>query len=254
MPPTAKHGRERKWDWELAFALYAGGMNAQMIKDQPAFKGVALSAIYNRVKGERWNEKRMLLENEAQATLNRTLAGRLAEAQASHESWVNNEVEKERIVLQSCEKKPGDLKDQSMRLGNLEKIDLIARRTLRLDEQKPMDPTALIFATLVHMQDNVPPRIKKAASGILGLKNGISEEDQTMEMEVVRVDGGKKTAYEIALEKAGIEGAGKLDPDYVPMSFTARKEMEAGMVREIEVDEAEEPPTPGLAQLPKLRL
>lgn len=223
---------KQKWDMELGFALFCGGMSLKDISLQTAFKGINLKYLHERSYKSHWKDRRYLLEKEAQANLTKNMTGRLAEAQKTHEGWVMGQINEEREVLEAENKtKKGmlSLKDQTARLNNLDKLDVIARRTLRLDEVKQVDPTILIFANLINMQDNAPPTPKTASSGILSSKNAHLE----------------------AIKESAIEVEAQIDMN--PAESEQEEEEEAGPEepREVIIDE---PATPGLKALPTLKL
>lgn len=151
------------WDVELAYALYAGGMKVSDILLHPKFRGIPPQRMYERARNERWAEKRdeirailqipydskQAQKGRAITNAARTLQERLMEEGIRHQEFMMSELHRERKIF---ENRPKDEETQMERMQILEKIDNVARKTSKLDEEKSANPITQGFAFLVHMQ------------------------------------------------------------------------------------------------------
>lgn len=191
-----------KWDTELAFSMYCGGMTIQQIIETPEFSHLPHATVKNIAHTGKWADRRARLARlpHANAVDNaaKALQERLVEEGLEHQSFILGELKRERICF-SRRPRTGD--DQAERLKALQMIDDIARKTCKLDEEKKQNPITQGFAFIVHLQstpnsqlrkadevlENMPSAIlslpddKKAPMGILRSNNAIVEGEETTE-------------------------------------------------------------------------
>lgn len=161
--------RENKWDWDLAFALYCGGMTFEQIRKTEWFQGMAPSTLYNYASQANWRDRRGLMRDKVGGAMAQNLTERITQAAETHQSFILDEIEQERLAFK---KHPKGIKYQMDRLQILEKLDNVARKTLKLDESKAVDQTQQNFAILVYLQQHTPTDPKGPSLGILRSKNG----------------------------------------------------------------------------------
>lgn len=220
--PLPSHSTKPKWDWDLAFALFAGGLDYYQILARPEFRGLGINTLRSKATAGEWTHRRNKLARLEQASAvdnaAKALQDRLIEEGQKHQSFVLNELERERVIFQ---RQPRTLKDQMERLTILGKLDDIARKTSKLDEVKPANPVAQNFAFLIHLQDNTHLEGREAYTGILSSKNAIVEAEEDAEiaeknhMEPVEVPIVKYGEVLKAMPPSLFDNSGQLTPEAV---------------------------------------
>ena len=169
---NAKKHFEKKWDWDLAFALFVGGMTYKEISLQPQFRGINFRTIVSKGAKDSWGETRRTMNETMGHNLARTLAERLAEAGDQHQEWLRMRLEKERALVNEM-LMSRSMDDQAKRLNNLKLIDDMTRRLTGLDDRKPLNATQNNLNITVHLASGHSPKMKGATS-IVGSGKGIS--------------------------------------------------------------------------------
>jgi hypothetical protein len=163
-----------KWDWELAFALFVGGMSFNDILKTPNFQGMSKKMLQNRAAREEWIRQRKEYSETLGQSLAKPLVERLAEAADIHQEFMRVRLERERKVLDNFVI-TNNVKDQRDRLENLRLLDDMSRKLTGLDDRKPVDNRQFNFNLTVHLASGAQPRQKNVKAGISGAGNAILE-------------------------------------------------------------------------------
>lgn len=162
----------RKWDWDLAFAMYCGGLSLEEIAMHEKFRGIPPSTLRTAVSRQDWNGRRERLARLPQASAvdsaAKQLQDRLKTEGMRHQEFMLVELERERGVFTRRSKRQ---EEQYERLQALEKLDAMGRRISKLDEEKAANPVNQNFQFLVHLQANTPRNGSEASVGILRSNN-----------------------------------------------------------------------------------
>ena len=169
---NAKQHFAKKWDWDLAFALFVGGMTYKEISKQAQFRGCHWRTIVSKGAKDKWGETRKAVSETMGHNLARTLAERLAEAGDTHQEWLRQRLEKERALVNEM-LITRSMDDQAKRLSNLRLIDDMTRRLTGLDDRKPLNATQNNLNITLHLASGHTPRMK-GATAILGAAKGPS--------------------------------------------------------------------------------
>lgn len=174
----------RKYDWDLGFALYCAGYTWEQIAAHPKFQGITVSQIKLKGRDNDWPSRREKLAHEplgrALDNAAKRLQERLIEEGIAHQDFILSELSHERAVFK---RRPRTMEDQSARLDVLKKLDDIARKVSKLDDEKPANVNNNNFAFLVHLQTNTHRGNQKAPTGILRSNNAHPEQGQEAEMQ-----------------------------------------------------------------------
>lgn len=170
---------EKKWDWELAYALYIGGMGPKEISQVEQFKGCSPRVIANYAHIKGWSKAKREASTELGQQLARTLAERLAEAGDVHQEWMRQKLQRERDVINKALIIDGNMTSQAERLKNMQILDEMTRKLTGLDERKQLNATQQNLNITVHLAGGYAPRLKGVKAAIVEPGNGMSVLDQT---------------------------------------------------------------------------
>lgn len=157
--PTVKE-RKPKWDYNLAFMLYCGGMPFSQILGRREFDGLTYNTLTNYASIHNWRGRRDDMETSAVGAMAKELVTRVNEAKTIHQNFVLDQIEEERDIILSTPK-IANPKAQRERLDNLKTLDDIARKTLGIDNDAPLTGAQKVFGILIQMQDKAPPQPKQ---------------------------------------------------------------------------------------------
>lgn len=169
-------------DYELAFALYCGGLTFAEIMRHEKFRQFHPQRLAEFSSKNNWAEKKAEIARmqKGSATVNaaKLLQERLVTEGIKHQSFMLDELHRERRVFENRLK---DEKTQLERLKIMGSMDDIARRTSKLDVEQHVNPITQGFAILVGLQVSTPDSQTNAPLGILRSNNahleGVVEAD-----------------------------------------------------------------------------
>jgi hypothetical protein len=188
----------RKWDWQLAFALYMNGMGPSEIIRLPEFAGMTEPIISTKITSQGWAKTRERYKLEKAAYLSRSLQEARDGAIDSHFKFLLREVELEREVIKN-RVKTSKLTEQSSRLDILKRYHELAEKALGIegestgDKAKDSDRWLIAAQINIHAPKNgenkgsinaqdifsaikTLPAIKNATTGRTEAGNGIGDE------------------------------------------------------------------------------
>lgn len=176
--------RKAAYNWELAFVMYCGGMAPSDIIKHKSFRGMTIETLNNKISTNGWPSRRAEIAQLRASDILTEKAKELAEALKiegiKHQEFMLSELKRERRVFENREKTE---EGQMERMQILDKMDVVARRTSKLDEQKEGNAVTNGFALLVHLQGNTQPALKNASTGILRSNNAHLEAPETIEID-----------------------------------------------------------------------
>lgn len=164
----------QKFNYDLAFIRYCGGASWQEILADHTH--ISKQALFDYAKNNEWEARRTILMNENRGTAvenaAKLLAERLANEAIKHQIFMLDNLERQRSLY--------DMRDhtqdsQASDLGLLDRIDVLARKVHKLDEQKAANPISVGYSVLIQLATSIPPGDKKAPLGILGPNNAYIE-------------------------------------------------------------------------------
>ena len=180
--------RKTEWNWTLAFVLYCGGMDPSDILKHQSFRGLTLNHLCNKIQTNAWAKRRaevaQMRATDVLIEKTKDLAENLKIEGIKHQEFMLSELRRERRVFEDRDKSE---EGQMERMQILDKLDQVARRTSKLDEQKEGNAITNGFALLVHLQGNAQPALKNASTGILRSLNAHPDEAETTENDTIEV-------------------------------------------------------------------
>lgn len=175
-----------KWNWELAFVLYCGGMSPSDIIKHKSFRGMPIEQLLHKISQNAWPTRRaevaamratdILVEKARDLVENLKLEG------IKHQEFMMSQLRRERNVLEGRQMTE---EGQAERIQILDKLDQVARRLSKLDEQKEGNPITQGYAILVQMQANAHNPLREASTGILRSLNAHPEPVETVENDTI---------------------------------------------------------------------
>lgn len=164
---------DRIWDWDVIQALYMGGMELSQIVKIPRFTELSLKYLQNKASREKWKDSRDAARLEGTGEIAQSLITKMGQAEQDHQHWVLDALDEERRIFEKTKTKGGG-KDQIMRLEVIERINNNVRKTLGLDDRKPLNDQQKNLGILIHLKSH-PPKAKGLASTTtiaIGITNG----------------------------------------------------------------------------------
>lgn len=178
LPPAAVP----KWDWDLAFAMFCGGMNYDQIMAHAKFRGMPRSTLVSAASRQDWTGRKERLarlpQSNAVDNAAKALTDRLKTEGIKHQEFMLSQLERERSLF---ERKQKTQDGQADRLKILKDLDELGRRISKLDEQKEASPLTQNFQFLVHLQASTQRNGSEASAGILRSNNAHLEAVDTLE-------------------------------------------------------------------------
>jgi len=152
----------KKWDWELAYALYLNGMQSKDILALKEFEGLSVIYFNQKIYKEGWTKRRDDFLLSKGAMLSRTLQDVRKSAIEEHYKFLLREIDLEREVIKNRIRtgKPGE---QSQRLSILQDYCKIAEKALGIENEKPGDVAKEGMKWLIAVQVN--PTMSLPAKG-----------------------------------------------------------------------------------------
>lgn len=161
------------WNWTLAFTLYCGGSSLQDILFHPTFKGLSMETLKFRATRDAWATRREEIRNLSARNPGALLTERAKELHEnlkiegiSHQNFILSELKREKRIIEDRDH-DDTIKGQSARLDILAKMDTMARKTLRLDEEKTENRVANGFLFII--QNGAAPQLKQTGSATMTL-------------------------------------------------------------------------------------
>lgn len=160
----------QKFNYDLAFIRYCGGASWQEILADHTH--ISKQALFDYAKNNEWEARRTILMNENRGTAvenaAKLLAERLANEAIKHQIFMLDNLERQRSLY---DMRSHTEETQGTDLNLLDRIDVLARKVHKLDEQKAANPISVGYSVLIQLATSIPPDNKKAPLGILGPNN-----------------------------------------------------------------------------------
>lgn len=190
-------GTPRKWDWGLLQALYVGGMEDHEIFQIPKFRGLSKS-FYAKKKSEgRWRELRDQAKAEGTGQICKELSRRLIEAVKTHNEFMLDALKEERDIYNKTADDKGG-KFQIERLTLLDKLDLISRRSLGMDDMKPLNETQRNLGILIGLRQNGGPKLKGSQTITIAVTENDTGQQDDSDQEAEKPINGRDITAEVA--------------------------------------------------------